>query len=124
MLSFFRRASSAGVFALAIVAAPISSEADFSNNACLSGEVEANDYAELEQNLSESFVDNRAHLDLVSENAELTLAVTDLDGNNVCENVADLSTSCQWSLGNNEIFIIKIDNTMRATSTTYELCAR
>jgi hypothetical protein len=124
MSSLFRLASSAGVFALAIVAAPISSEADFSNNACLSGEVEAYDYAELEQNLSESFVDNRARLDLVSENAELTLAVTDLGGNNVCENVADLSTSCQWSLGNNEIFIIKIDNTMRATSTTYELCAR
>ncbi len=74
--------------------------------------------------MPKSFSDRRARLDLVSESAELTLAVTNLDGNSVCENVADLNTSCHWNLGNDEIFIIKIDNTMRDTETSYELCAR
>lgn len=115
---------SAGAFCAAVVAVPVMSSASFSSNSCLSGEVEAHDYAELEMNLAESFTDQRARLDLVSESAELTLAVTDLDGNSVCENIADLNATCRWSLGSNQIFVVKIDNTMRATSTAYELCAR
>jgi hypothetical protein len=124
MSSLLRRAAMASTIALGILGSPVAVEADFSSNACLSGEVDAYDYSELEQNLSESFLDNRARLDLVSESQELTLSVTDLDGNSVCENVADLSTSCQWSLSDDEVFVVKIDNTMRATSSAYELCAR
>ncbi|MEZ5923674.1 MAG: hypothetical protein R3D57_04750 [Hyphomicrobiaceae bacterium] len=124
MSSYLRRAASAGAFVTAIVIAPVVSEANFSSNACLKGSVEAYDYAELEANLEESFLDRKARLNLVSESAELTLSVTNLDGQNVCENIADLTTSCHWSLGNDQIFVIKIDNTMRATSTDYELCAQ
>lgn len=115
---------SAGAFCAAVAAVPLTSSANFTNNSCISGQVEAYDYAELEQNLAETFTDRRAELDIVSESAELTLSVSDLDGNNVCENIADLTTRCRWSLGDREVFVIKIDNTTRATSTAYELCAR
>jgi hypothetical protein len=115
---------SAGAFCAAVIAVPVMSSANFTSSSCLSGQVEAYDYAELEQNLAETFTDRRAVLEIQSESAELTLAVSDLEGNSVCENVADLQTRCQWSLGDRDVFIIKIDNTMRATSTAYELCAR
>jgi hypothetical protein len=124
MSSFLHVLASATAFAFAIVLVPAASSANFGNNSCLMGSVDAYDYAELEQNLAESFVDRRARLELVSESAELTLSVTNLEGVNVCENVADLNTTCQWNLGDNDVFVIKIDNTMRATSSAYELCAR
>ncbi len=44
---------SGGVFACAIVLVPAISGAAFNNNSCLSGFVEAHDYAELETNLAE-----------------------------------------------------------------------
>ena len=118
-----RKLVSAAAFVATLLAAPGLAGA-FANSSCLSGHVEAYDYAELEERLAESFVDRRARLVLNSESAELTLAVTDLEGTSVCENVADLNTTCQWNLGDQEIFVIKIDNTMRATETSYEICAR
>lgn len=114
----------AGVFCAAVVAVPVMSSANFTSSSCISGQVDAYDYAELEQNLAETFTDRRAELDIVSESAELTLSVSDPDGNNVCENIADLTTRCRWNLGDRDVFVIKIDNTTRATSTAYELCAR
>lgn len=124
MSNLVRALVSAGAFCAAVVAVPLASSANFTNTSCLSGQVEAYDYAELEQNLAETFTDRRAVLEIQSESAELTLSVADLNGNSVCENIADLNTRCQWNLGDREVFVIKIDNTMRPTSTAYELCAR
>lgn len=124
MSKSLRALVSAGAFCAAVVAVPLVSSANFTSKSCLSGQVDAYDYAELEQNLAETFTDRRAELELVSESAELTLAVSDLDGNSVCENIADLQTRCRWSLGDREVFTIKIDNTTRPTSTAYEICAR
>lgn len=123
MSTYMRGLVSVGALACALIVAPGMAGA-FTSNSCLEGFVEAHDYAELEERLAESFVDRKARLVLNSESAELTLSVSDLDGNSVCENIADLNTRCDWNLGDKEIFVIKIDNTMRATQTAYELCAR
>ncbi len=123
MSNYLRGFVSMGTLACALVVAPSLAGA-FAGNACLEGFVQAHDYAELEERLAESFTDRRARLVLNSESAELTLAVTNLEGTSVCENIADLNTQCHWNLGDDEIFIIKIDNTMRDTQTAYELCAR
>lgn len=123
MSTYLRGFVSMGALACALVVAPGMAGA-FSSNSCLEGFVEAHDYAELEERLAESFTDRRARLVLESESAELTLSVTDLEGNNVCEEIAALNTQCSWNLGDREVFVIKIDNTMRDTQTAYELCAR
>lgn len=123
MSTYLRGFVSMSALACALVVAPGMAGA-FTSHSCLEGFVEAHDYAELEERLAESFTDRRARLILNSESAELTLSVTNLEGNSVCENVADLNTQCNWNLGDDEIFIVKIDNTMRDTQTSYELCAR
>lgn len=123
MSAYLRGLVSVSALACALVVVPGMAGA-FTSHSCLEGFVEAHDYAELEERLAESFVDRKARLILTSESAELTLSVTDLEGNNVCENIADLNTTCNWNLGDKEIFVIKIDNTMRDTQTAYELCAR
>lgn len=123
MSSYLRGFVSLGALACAFIVAPGVAGA-FTSQSCLEGFVEAHDYAELEERLAESFVDRKARLILNSESAELTLSVSDLEGNSVCENIADLNTRCDWSLGDREVFVIKIDNTMRDTQTAYELCAR
>ena len=93
------------------------------SKSCVEGFVEAYDYAELEQNMGESYWDSRGALRLQSEDEELTLRVLNANGTSVCDNVADLRTSCNFPLSGGSTVTVKIDNTMRSTQTRYRLCA-
>jgi hypothetical protein len=104
-------------------AAPLFAQEFQQNISCVSGFVDARDYAELSQDFREFSTDRRATLILRSEDEELTLKVLRLDGESVCENVADLRTRCTWQLQPEDVFNVQVDNTTRDTETAYELCA-
>ncbi|MFM9943340.1 MAG: hypothetical protein ACKVP7_28070 [Hyphomicrobiaceae bacterium] len=87
------------------------------------GQVDAYEYAELSENFREGTWDRRGGVKLLADHAEVTLKVLDLNGDSVCENVADLSTQCAFRLRTGDDFTIIIDNQMRATETGYRLCA-
>lgn len=93
-------------------------------NSCVEGFVPANDYAELSQSFAEGGWTDKAEAHLASDSEELTLQVLDSNGNMVCENIADLRTRCRWNISWGTEYSIKIDNTTRATQTSYRLCAR
>ena len=93
------------------------------NTSCVDGFVESSDYAELSADFKETGWDSRATLQLVSTDEQLTLQVVDAANNTVCENIADLRTSCTWTLTPGGVYSARVDNTMRATRTAYRLCA-
>jgi hypothetical protein len=90
---------------------------------CVEGFVEGYDWAELSANFREYGWDSRATLRLVAQDESTTLVVLDINNQPVCENVADLRTSCTWTLSPGGVYNARIDNTNRATSTSYRLCA-
>lgn len=90
---------------------------------CVQGDVAAYDYAELTQNFAETTWDRRSTLRLRSDTAALTLEVIDINGQSVCEEVAELRTSCTWNLTAGGTYTVKIDNTNRPTESGYRLCA-
>ena len=94
-----------------------------SNASCVQGFVDANDFAELEQNFSETNFDTASKLTLQSDTAALTLEVFDIFGNPVCEEVAELRTSCTWNLTTGGTYKLKVDNSNRSTGSKYRLCA-
>jgi hypothetical protein len=107
-----------------MVALPAAAEVTLQwNTSCVNGSVDAYDYAELSLNLKEESWDSRATLFLVSESQELTLHVLDAYNTSLCENIADLRTSCKMNPNRIEEFTVRIDNTMRSTSSAYKLCA-
>lgn len=113
----------AACLTMAALAGPAGSQDLNLNISCLEGFVEANEYAELSANFRETGWDSRATLRLVSTDEQLTLQVLDLSLNSVCENVADLRTSCTWTLSPGGEYVARIDNTLRSSSTSYRLCA-
>jgi hypothetical protein len=110
--------------ALAIAGSPAFAQSLQGNISCLKGDVNAYDWAEMSQVFAESAWDNKATLNLNSDDEELTLKVLDLNNNSLCENVADLRTKCTWTLNKGTEYNVVIDNTMRSTQTTYTLCAQ
>ena len=110
-------AALAGVFAI-----PATATEFRLNESCLSGSVERYDYAELSQNFAEDGNDGTATLRIVSEDAELTLRVLDLEGKSLCNNVADLRTSCTWSLKDTGEYNIIVDNRTRSSRSDYKIC--
>ena len=110
--------------ALALTAASAQAQNLQGNVSCLKGDVDAHDWAEMSQIFAESAWDNKATLAIVSDDEQLTLKVLDLNGTSLCENVADLRTRCTWALNRGDEYNVVIDNTTRATQTTYTLCAQ
>jgi hypothetical protein len=106
------------------LSAPATSQEFQQSISCVSGYVDARDYAELSQDFREFSTDRRATLALISEDEELTLKVMNLDGQSVCENVADLRTRCTWQLQPDDVFNVQIDNRTRDTESAYEICAQ
>ena len=92
------------------------------NVSCVEGHVQAFDFAELEQNFAETAFDTRSKLILRSDTAALTLEVLDVNNNSVCEEVAELRTSCTWNLTAGGTYKVKIDNSDRSTESKYRLC--
>ena len=92
---------------------------------CLDGEVAGSDYAEFTSKYRESIWDNKAAVRLVAEDAPLELLVTDLYGNSVCEETADMKTRCKFRLASDYAgtFVMRIDNLVYAGNSRYRLCA-
>ena len=108
------------------------------NSSCLKGAVAAAETAELSQDFFNSANDRKGSMFLASDFQELTLRVfkpndpnvdmtlfqiTDENATEVCNSIADLNARCQWNLEDGVEYIIVIDNSQRATETSYELCA-
>lgn len=91
---------------------------------CLEGEVPSMDWAELTSMYKESIWDTKAAVRLVAESQQLELKVTDLFGNEVCEQTADLKTRCKFNFPSSYagFFNIRVDN-FTAASSRYSLCA-
>lgn len=115
-------AVAAGVAMCAAATSAWSQTLSFTNS-CVFGQVNAGEYAELSANFREYGWDSWGSLRLLSDDEELTLQVLDLNMTNVCENVADLRTTCTWRLSPGGEYFARVDNTMRSTETTYRLCA-
>jgi hypothetical protein len=89
-------------------------------NACLGGRVDAVDYATLDEDLGGDFWKNHSGVAITSDSQQLTLSVTDAYGNSICQNLANLSTSCTFQTGFASTFTIRVDNTQNAA---YQLCS-
>lgn len=109
--------------ALALAATSASAQDLNVNTSCVEGHVEGYDYAELSANFREYGWDSRATLRIVSTDEQLTLTVLDMSNNNVCENIADLRTSCTWTLSPGGEYVARVDNRTRPGATSYRLCA-
>ncbi len=92
---------------------------------CLEGSVSALDYSEFASKYRESIWDNKAAVRLVAESSELELTITDLTGQQVCEETAELKTKCKFSFSSSYsgTFNIRIDNKLDVANSAYRLCA-
>lgn len=90
---------------------------------CVAGQVEAFDYTELMENFREGTWDMRAGLQLVSDSEAITLQVLDLNNTSICEKVADVRTRCDFALGINTNFTVKVINLDGPTYVKFRLCA-
>ena len=88
---------------------------------CTSGQIAAAGVVELITDLPSQYSNSSIQIDLGTNALEMSLAVTDPDGNSVCENTENLSRSCSWSPNERKNFIVKVDNP-DAEENTYELC--
>ena len=92
-------------------------------SSCLSGSIEPYDYSELTSNFRETLWDTKAGVQLIASQAQVVLKVLDLSGNSVCTDEANLTGQCTFRLRTDEDFTIIVDNSTRATATTFRLCA-
>jgi len=122
---------------LAMLSAPSNAQLRL-NFSCLKGAVAAEETAELSQDFFNSVNDRKGSMFLASDFQELTLRVFKPNAPNVdmsqfvlsadnatevCNSIADLNARCQWRREDGVEYIIVIDNSQRATETSYELCA-
>lgn len=113
----------ASVFAASVAVFSASAQDLGVNTSCLSGSVEANNYAELSSNFRESIWDTKAGVQLVSDTTQLTIKVIDTFNNEVCEQTADMKTRCSFRLNAGNEFIIKVSNEAFSVRSGYRLCA-
>lgn len=92
---------------------------------CLEGTVAALDYSEFSSRYKESAWDNKGAVRLVAETNELELTVTDINGQQVCEETAELKTKCKFNFSNDYTgtFVIRIHNKLDVANSAYRLCA-
>ena len=92
---------------------------------CLRGNVPAYDYAELGQKLRESLFDRKGGVSLVSSYGGLKLRVTDPNGQSVCQETANNSTSCTFKIeiASVDEFTITVDNAEVGQDNGYKICA-
>ncbi len=108
-----------------IVGAVPTATAEFDQDiSCVRGRVAANSVADFDQSFAESLGDQSARMELVSQNTQLRLAVLDIEGNSVCEEVADLATDCRWRIVNDTVYTVRIDNTEHSEASDYSVCLR
>jgi hypothetical protein len=88
---------------------------------CMPGEIAAAESAQFVTDLPEQYMSGTIEVDLQTDAREMTLTVTDPDGNNVCENTENLTRSCTWTPNNRANFIVKIEN-IDTQLNSYNLC--
>ncbi len=118
---------SAAAFVAALTVGSSAVQAQSLNNltSCIGGEVPGYDWAELTASYKESIWDKRAAMILTSQNTKVTLSVTDNYGNNVCDDVANMTATCRFRFTDtfSGTFNIRVDNTQHNAETRYTLCA-
>jgi hypothetical protein len=92
------------------------------SNSCFAGTAAANDYATFNEDFAAGAWSSSSGVHLLAQSQRVTLAVTDSYGNSVCQNTADLSTSCTFEPGLSTTFTIVIDNSASAVPADYQLC--
>ena len=110
----------AGAFMLSSAALTQIASADGGSN-CTSGQVGSAGFVELITDLPSQYSNSSIQLDLGTNALEMSLSVTDPDGNSVCENTENLARSCSWTPNERKNFIVKVDNP-DAEESNYELC--
>ena len=66
---------------------------------------------------------NLSGVNLSSESLRVVLSVFDEYGNSICQNTADLTTSCKFQTGFASTFTIRVDNTQNSSPANYSVCA-
>ncbi len=115
--------TTSALVALALTCSPALAQDLSSNVSCLSGSIEPYDYAELTSNFRETLWDTKAGVKLIASQDQVILKVLDLAGTSVCADEADLTGQCTFRLRTEDNFTIIVDNSTRATVTTFRLCA-
>lgn len=94
------------------------------STSCITGRVAGGDWAEVSQNFRESIWDRRAGALLYDNNEILSMAVVDINGNEVCtnENTTGRRTRCDFRLNPSDEFYIRVDNPAGFTGS-YRVCA-
>jgi hypothetical protein len=105
--------------------APVQALADsFANSAsCLSGTADAVDYATFDEDFNTGRWKSHSGVMIQSESQPVVLSVTDAYGNSICQNLANLSTSCTFRADFSSTFTITIDNTQNPMSSDFQLCS-
>ena len=125
LITFPRSALLAAIAATALFSAPATAQNLDASITCISGLVGANDYALFDQTLSESRHDRRGGVTLETEIGGVGLTVVDTNGESVCEETANNSTSCQFNLKYSvgEAFTVRVDNTPNTVETGFKVCS-
>jgi hypothetical protein len=114
-------------FILGVVAllAPSAAFADsFVNpDACLSGTAEAADDATFDEDFNTGLWKSHSGVMIQSDSQQVVLSVTDAFGNSICQNLANLTTSCTFRADFNATFTITIDNTQNPLPANFQLCS-
>lgn len=121
-----RRLALAAGAACAFVALPAAAQDLSASITCLHADVADGDYTELEQYMRETAFDRSAGVSLVGEYGGLRLKVTAPNGQPVCEDEANNSTSCRFrisALVEWDTFTIRVDNPSGNGRMRFKLCA-
>lgn len=93
------------------------------STACMIGSVDALDDASYDEDFGTDQWKNVSGVNLSSDNQRVVLSVFDEYGNSICQNTADLSTTCKFHTGFSSTFTIRVDNTQNASSANYTVCS-
>jgi hypothetical protein len=99
----------------------LSAEGVGNTTACMSGSVDALDDASYDEDFGQWH--NLSGVNLSSESLRVVLSVFDEYGNSICQNTADLTTSCKFQTGFASTFTIRVDNTQNSSPANYSVCA-
>lgn len=123
--NFPRSAVLAAFAATALFCAPATAQDLNATVSCLHGTVAANDYSLLDQKLREAGWERKGGVTLQTDISNVGLQVLDAEGQSVCDQTANNSTSCAFrlDLGTIDVFTVRVDNELNSESTGFKVCA-
>ena len=105
-----------------LVSAPVRADSFNNTNSCLSGSVDPNSFAALDQDFNTDGWKEHSGVQIQSESEQVVLSVTDSNGTSICSNMADLTTQCRFKAGFASTFSIRIDSSS-SVPANYSLCS-